>query len=71
MFREVGDHVAAVHLAVHEDVDAELLLEADPVLGGLAPQAVQLLGVDLLTSGFAAGLSEVVRLWVAADGGGE
>src|SRR5439155_13206367 len=33
---EVGDHVAALHLAVDEHVETDLLLAADPVFGGLA-----------------------------------
>ena len=68
---EVGDHVAALHLAVDEDVEAELLLAADPVLGGLALKLVELSAVDLALGELGAGLGEVVWLGVGAYGVGD
>ena len=47
-----------------------LLLAADPVLGGLALELVELGAVDLALGELGPGLREVVGLGVGADGGG-
>ena len=44
---EEGDHVAAGHLAVDQDVEADLLLEGDDLAGGLSLQLLQLLEREL------------------------
>ena len=67
---EVRDHVPAVLLAVHQDVEAELLLGAHPELGRLALQAVELGPRDGVARGLGPGLDEIVGLREAADGGG-
>jgi len=40
---EVGDHVAALHLAVDQDVDADVFLELDDLARRLADELVELL----------------------------
>src|SRR5438034_530191 len=65
---EVGDHVAALHLAVHEHIEADALLAADPVLRGLALELIELGAVDLALGELGAGLGEVFGLGIGADG---
>ena len=66
VFGEVGHHVAAVHLAVHQHVQAQLLLLFDPEGGGALFQLVQLIGGDLALAEVAAPLQQVVGLGEAA-----
>ena len=66
---EVGHHVAAVLLAVNQDVDAQLLLLLNPEGGGLLLQRPQLLGGDGAAPAPGARLGEVVRLGEAPHRG--
>src|SRR5207302_11002193 len=65
---EVRDHVAAVHLAVDQDVETELLLQADPLRGRLALEVGELARAELPAGVLVAGLREVVGLAERPDG---
>src|SRR2546430_2145654 len=67
LVREEGDHVPAVHLAVHEDVNADLLLPADPLLGRPALQRLELLGRQLFAGMLAPRLQQIGGFWEASN----
>src|SRR5205807_6991253 len=67
LVREEGDHVPAVHLAVDEDVYADLLLTADPLLGRLALQRLELLLPQLFARKLAARFQQVRGLGEASN----
>src|SRR5581483_8407281 len=68
---EVRDHVAAVHLAVHEDVESDGFLAPDPLLGRLAFELEELAVRERAARGRVARLLQVVRLPEGADRGRE
>jgi len=68
---EVRDHVAAIHLAVDEDVEADVLLDPDPLRSGLALELDELRVAHLPASVSVAGLLEVVGFPEGADRGRE
>ncbi len=68
--REVGDHIAALHLAVDEDVDAHILLEAYDLLGSLKGELFQFPSVDLAGDEGGPGFRQVGWLGETADCGG-
>src|SRR5207244_3977397 len=57
--------------AIDQDVDADLLLERDPLLGSLASQLVQVVLADAAPTPSTAGANEVVGLGQAAHAGGK
>ena len=59
---EVGDHVAAIHLAVDEDVDVETLLPSDPLFGRLALELGELRFAELSARVRVARLLQIVGL---------
>src|SRR5437773_10407382 len=59
---EVRDHVTPVHLAVDEDVEADLLLAADPFGRCFALELLELRGAELAPGRLRAGLREVLGL---------
>src|ERR1700726_3782456 len=68
--REISDHVAAIHLAVHQYVDAQPFLFLDPERGGLALEIVKVFFRNLLFVKFGASLCQIIRFWEAANRSG-
>src|SRR5437867_13124815 len=66
--REVRDHVAAVHLAVDEEVEVDALLTADPFFGRLLLEIMQLAVADLPPRVRVARILQVVGLPERPDG---
>ena len=66
--REERHHVAAVHLAVHQHVEPDLLLPPDPFSGGLALELLELRPSQLSARVLRAGLQQVIRLPEGAHG---
>jgi hypothetical protein len=69
LLREVRDHVSAVHLAVHGNVDADLVLEAHPHRGRFLFVLAELLAAHVALRETRACFHEGLRLRVAADRG--
>src|SRR3979411_448187 len=65
---EVGDHIAAVHLAVDEDVEIEALLPADPIFGRLPLEVDELRISELAARVRVARFLQVIGLPERADG---
>src|SRR3984957_7396260 len=65
---KVCDHVAAIHLAIHENVHAQLFLRLNPKCGGFALQVAKLIYCDFALCEIGAGAGEVVGFWEAAHG---
>src|SRR5207237_45954 len=61
-FGEVRDHVTPVHLAVHQDVEADLLLAADPFHGRFALELFELGRAELAACLLGPRFRQVVRL---------
>ena len=71
MLGEVDDHVAAGHLTIDEDIEADLLLQGDHLARRLFLELVQLLPREFAGGELIARLLKIGRLGEAADRGGQ
>src|SRR2546422_8303075 len=66
-FREVRDHIAAIHLAVDQNVEPDVLLTADPFGGRLSLELLELGRAQLAARRLATRLRQVLGLPERAD----